>query len=162
MKCTACRHEMTITRGNHRYSESGLENVILEDVEIRECPSCGEREVAIPNIETLHKALAQSIARRPTTISGPEIKFLRKYLGQSAADFAKLMGVGVAQVYRWEKRARMSKTSENLLRYMVFNSVPMRNYGPVLKHPSERGQKKKPPMVRLHAAGENWQPELTV
>src|SRR5438067_7838468 len=103
MRCVHCRQEMTVTRGNHKYTESGLDNVTLQNVEIRECPSCGEREVVTPNVEALHIAIAREIARRPTAISGAEVRFLRKTLGLSTRDFAFAMGVGVPAVYRWEQ-----------------------------------------------------------
>src|SRR5260370_42646785 len=46
MKCE-CGTEMKSRKENYRYTESGLDNVILLGVEVRRCPSCGLSEVVL-------------------------------------------------------------------------------------------------------------------
>jgi putative zinc finger/helix-turn-helix YgiT family protein len=122
---------MTTTRGAHRYIESGLPNVTLTNVEIRTCSSCGEREVVIPNIEELHRVIARLVAMSHAKLTSEEIRFLRKWIGHSAEDFALLMGVRPETVSRWERKEGdypMAPTAERLLRLMVANEEPVTKY----------------------------------
>ena len=60
MNCLECDATMTESVGNHDYSECGLP-VKLRGVVVRRCRACGSDEVAIPNIEDLHRrSLVQS------------------------------------------------------------------------------------------------------
>src|SRR5437764_1043651 len=103
MKCPTCRKADLETRVvNHRYSESGLDNVVLNGIEIRRCPNCGEELVSIPRIEELHQKIATDLISKPGRLSPGEIRFLRRWLGWSGTDFAKMMGVDPATVSRWE------------------------------------------------------------
>ena len=88
MKCLHCGGKMTSTRGAHRYTESGLSDVTLYNVEIRSCPECGEREIVIPKIEQLHRFMARETIKRPGRLEAEQVRFLRRWLGFSAADFA--------------------------------------------------------------------------
>lgn len=130
MKCVECGATVKSTRGAHRYVESGLSNVTLLDVEIRTCPACGEREVAIPRIEGLHRMIAQAIATEAKTLEPEHVKFLRKWLGFSTADFALVMGVRVETVLRWEKPSGypIPPTAASFLRLMVRNTEPLNKY----------------------------------
>src|SRR5687767_12141989 len=93
MKCPVCRSELKSRRESHRYTESGLPNVTLADVEVRHCAKCGEHLVSIPRIEELHRVLALELIRQKSRLTGDEVRFLRKYLGWSAIDFARHIGV---------------------------------------------------------------------
>jgi YgiT-type zinc finger domain-containing protein len=63
MNCASCGNPMTSNRENHRYTESGFDNVILMNVEVFHCRTCGEWEVVIPRIEDLHQLLASTDKR---------------------------------------------------------------------------------------------------
>ncbi len=131
MKCVNCGDRMTSTRGVHRYTESGLSNVTLVNVEIRTCPECGEREIVIPRIDDLHRRIARAIATSPAKLTPEQIRFLRKWLGYSSADFALLMGVRPESVSRWESKdnnSPMTPTAERLLRMFVANHEPVEKY----------------------------------
>jgi hypothetical protein len=62
MECQHCGSPVSSTRGEHLYTESGLSNVTLLDIEIRTCDVCGEHEVVVPELEELHRAIARSVA----------------------------------------------------------------------------------------------------
>jgi putative zinc finger/helix-turn-helix YgiT family protein len=129
MKCPQCRHEMVNKTENHRYSESGLSNVVLVGVEVRHCPNCGEEMVSIPRIEELHRTIAMTLIRHPGRISPSEIRFLRKWLGWSGVDFAKHMGVAPETVSRWETGDKpMGGTAERLLRLAIAHGQPRNEY----------------------------------
>jgi putative zinc finger/helix-turn-helix YgiT family protein len=130
MKCVQCGGTMKSTRSAHRYTESGLSNVTLLNVETRTCPACGEREVVIPRIEELHRLIARTLAESPAHLIPEQIKFLRKWLGWSSADFALMMGVRPETISRWEGKSgyQMPATAERLLRLLVANHEPTTKY----------------------------------
>jgi putative zinc finger/helix-turn-helix YgiT family protein len=116
---------------NHRYTESGLSNVVLVDVEVRRCQNCGEITVSIPRIEELHRTLAMALIRQTGRLAPSEIRFLRKWLGWSGVDFAKHMGVAPETVSRWESMENMKPmggTAERLLRLAVAHGQPVDEY----------------------------------
>ena len=48
--CLNCENtDVVVTRRAYRFLESGLNNVMLINVEISECNNCGEKVVSIPN-----------------------------------------------------------------------------------------------------------------
>jgi putative zinc finger/helix-turn-helix YgiT family protein len=128
MTCTVCRGKLTSERGDVDFDVSGLP-VTLRGVETRVCPSCGEREVVVPNIEGLHRLLARMLIRKPRRLSGREVRFLRKYLGWSGVDFAAQMGVTPETASRWETGANaIGTTADRLLRLMVVCREPVADY----------------------------------
>lgn len=128
MKCPSCRQPMETRRENHRYAESGLDNVFLENVEIHSC-SCGERIVSIPRLAQLHEVVAFVLAKQIARLSGQQIRFLRKYLGWSGVQFSEVMGVDPTTVSRWENgSASMGTGTERALRLAVFRLRPLDDY----------------------------------
>jgi putative zinc finger/helix-turn-helix YgiT family protein len=131
MKCVECGGALKTTRGAHRYTESGLSNVTLMNIEVRHCDACGARQLVIPRIEELHRLIAQTIAKEQTRLSAEQVRFLRKWIGWSTADFALMMGVRPETVSRWEGKGtgyQMPPTAERLLRMMVANEEPTERY----------------------------------
>ena len=129
MTCLVCGAEMKTGRENFRYDACGLPGVTLMDVEVSRCPQCGEYEVAIPQIDDLHKAIAQALIRKSSRLDAAEIRYLRKYLGWSGADFASHMGATRETVSRWESGATpIGPASDRLLRLMVATRDPVSEY----------------------------------
>lgn len=111
---------MKAQRENYSYRECGLRNVVLMGIEVRRCPECGNYEVSIPRVEELHRLIAKTLIEKTTRFTGAEIRFLRKSLGLSAADFARRMGVTVETVSRWENNAvPIGTQADRLLRLLV-------------------------------------------
>ena len=130
MNCTVCRGKLASERGDVDFDASGLP-VTLHGVETRVCRSCGEREVVVPNIEGLHRALADLLIRKPRRLAGREIRFLRKFLGWSGVDFARHMGVTPETASRWETDANaIGGTADRLLRLQVACRQPVADYSP--------------------------------
>jgi putative zinc finger/helix-turn-helix YgiT family protein len=142
MKCTRCGTTMHATvQTNHRYTECGLDNVVLVGVEVRTCKQCGNESVVIPRITELHKKLAQMVAVKAEKLAPAEIKFLRKYLGWSGADFARYVGVTAETVSRWENGAQtMGPVSERLLRLCALKVDPVDDYTVLGKMATEEAQ----------------------
>ena len=90
-RCVECGEPQNLTLGTADYPESGLDNVQLLNVPIWICAN-GHEELEVPAVEELHNLLAQMIVRQPATLSGKDIRFLRRRLGLTARDFSAQMG----------------------------------------------------------------------
>jgi putative transcriptional regulator len=130
MTCQECGNPITNRRETIKYDASGLPGVTLENVEVRRCPACGETEFVIPRIEELHGLIASTIIQKPARLTASEIRFLRKHLGWSGADFARMVGATPETVSRWESgTAAMGVQTDRLLRLMVAHLKPIEHYG---------------------------------
>jgi putative zinc finger/helix-turn-helix YgiT family protein len=129
--CLACEGPIKTRREKHyRYTECGLPNVIIEDaVKVTTCGRCGETYTSIPAIEGLHREIAAAVIRKKGRLAPAEIRFLRKYLGWSGADFAKRTGTKPETVSRWENgRTLMGPQADRLLRLLVAKETPVVEY----------------------------------
>jgi DNA-binding transcriptional regulator YiaG len=88
-ECTSTtRQEFIATHDKpYHFLESGLSNVYLVGVRHFEC-ECGEKYVEIPAIKQLMSLIARHTVTKDQALTGTEIKFLRKRLGQKAGEFA--------------------------------------------------------------------------
>lgn len=130
MYCPVCDRKMKCRKGDHHYTECGLDGVYLVDVEICTCGACGETVVGIPRAAELHGIIGMELVKKPARLSGREIRFLRKSLGQSSRSMAKALGVTHETLSRWENGERMiNDPSDRLLRLIYANlkGVPMPN-----------------------------------
>lgn len=129
MQCPSCRGDMTTTREDYHYTDSGLSSVVLQDTEVRRCSGCDEEEVVISAIEAVHKAIARRLASKPGRLAPEEIRFLRKQLGFSGTDLAAHMGVAPETVSRWENAAQdMGPVADRLLRLLAVTGEPVQDY----------------------------------
>ncbi len=129
MRCLTCGESMKSRKENYHYKESGLPNIVLVNVEVRTCANCGAREVVIPRLDELHRAIAQALITRDVKLGAEQIRFLRKYLGWSSADFAQYMAVQPETVSRWESGSQeMGPVADRLLRLLVSNREPVTQY----------------------------------
>ena len=118
MVCSHCGKVQEASRGDYLYLESGLDNVIICDVEMIDC-DCGEKSALIPRIIALHEAIADCLLGQETYLSGKEIRFLRKNLGLKGKVFAKLLGVDHATLSRWENdKSKPSARADRLIRFL--------------------------------------------
>jgi|SRR5208337_138802 len=86
----------------YRYTECGLDNVIIHGVEFI-VDDDGEQVVSIPNINGLHRAIAESILLRQASISGRELRFIRTEMGLTQAELAAIVHREPLAVSRWER-----------------------------------------------------------
>jgi DNA-binding transcriptional regulator YiaG len=117
-------------------------------------------EVAIPNIEGLHRQIAQSVTAKRGRLTGAEVRFLRKWLGLSGVDFAQHMGVSAETVSRWEQSANpIGTTADRLLRWLVVTREPVSEYPlELLKHVAR--EKPRPIKLAMRIFRGRWQSEL--
>jgi putative zinc finger/helix-turn-helix YgiT family protein len=157
MKCPTCRQaEMAETRKPHRYAESGLENVVLANVRVRDCPSCGEHLVLIPRVEELHRTIARLLLEKREQLTGHEIVFLRKWLGWSQTDFARQMHVDKSTASRWESgKQAMGEAADLLLRTYVALGKQIDDYS--VDQMAERATTEATPLhARLEPDARGW------
>jgi DNA-binding transcriptional regulator YiaG len=122
MNCPQCARPMGSTSDDHLYAECGLVTVMLGDVVVHDCSVCGEKLVALPHVEGLHRAIAMGVVQKRARLTPREVRFLRKYLGWSAPEFARYFGESAETVAAWEDVAAprpMGEVAERLLRLMV-------------------------------------------
>lgn len=87
---------------NYRYTECGLDDVIIEGLEVL-VDDAGEEVYCIPSMPLLHRAISHSIITRESGLSGKEMRFLRTEMGVSQAEMAELIKVSRATINRWEQ-----------------------------------------------------------
>lgn len=116
INCPNCQRNHETKIGEYHYTESGLPNVWLLGVEVFDC-ECGENFAFIPCIQELHKLIAQILLTQENSLSGPEIRFLRKTMGLKAKDFATFIGVKNVTISRWEHgEISPPETTDRLIR----------------------------------------------
>src|SRR6185503_8133350 len=95
MMTTPHKCEWTLATANkpYNFSESGLPDVQLIGIRYIECKECGRKAAEIPALKQLLQVIARDLVRRPISLSGEEIRFLRKRLGKKQAEFASEVGI---------------------------------------------------------------------
>jgi YgiT-type zinc finger domain-containing protein len=153
--CRSCsKAEMKTGTETYRYQESGLPNVVLVGIEVRRCPECG---LVLPRVAELHRAIALSVIHKPSRFSGLEVRYLRKYLGWSGADFARHIGVDPSTVSNWENdKEPIGTVSDRSLRMMVAIGAQVVNYS--LDELTKIDGERTPPVeVRLSPKARGWE-----
>jgi len=157
-KCRNCgKAEMAARMETYLYKESGLPNVVLVGVEVRRCPACGHHELVLPRVTDLHRTIAYALIHKHSRLSGPEVRYLRKYLGWSGADFARHVGVDPSTVSNWENdKDPIGSASDRLLRLMVAHRAPVDDYS--LEELTKIENEQTPPLeVRVAPKARGWE-----
>ncbi|MFB3812861.1 MAG: type II TA system antitoxin MqsA family protein [Terriglobales bacterium] len=118
--CPVCGGPTQIVRHDYVFNESGLSNVVLEDIEFLRCKSCNTEVPRIPRLNDLIRAIALAVITKPYELTGEEIRFLRKYAERTAAEFAELLGVDASTLSRWENdQQKAGDQSDRLIRLIA-------------------------------------------
>jgi transcriptional regulator with XRE-family HTH domain len=100
----------------YQFSESGLPNVYLVGVKYFIC-DCGEKFVEIPAIKQLFSLMARHTVMKREALTGAEIRFLRKRLGNKATEFAEKVKLTPETLSRVENdKQKIGKRSDNYIR----------------------------------------------
>ena len=106
-----------------------LPGTMLVGVKVEDCASCGEHFEHVPAITLLEDALAQALLVKHARLTGPEIRYLRKYLGLSGTAAARKMRVTKETMSRWETGARdVSPQNDLLLRLIVASKMGLQGF----------------------------------
>jgi putative zinc finger/helix-turn-helix YgiT family protein len=155
MKCMKCGHAMRIGREN--IPDSDLPGVVLVDVTVNRCSSCGAWEVEIPHHVDLTKELARFVISKRGRLSKEEVRFLRACLYDNAADFARVIGHDASTISRWENGVQqIGRHAELLLRLMVAHEKRIDAY-PIDKLKDVAIEDtRKPVNARMTFDGSHW------
>ena len=100
----------------YRYTESGLDTVIIEGAQIVS-DDTGERCATIPNVNGLHRAIANAIVCRHGSMTGQELRFLRTEIGMTQAELAAMLHREPLTVSRWERNENpIDSNAETVIR----------------------------------------------
>jgi putative transcriptional regulator len=106
----------TLERPYH-YVDTGLPNVYLAGIKYRKCKACGMQSADIPAVKHLMIALGRAVVEKNASLSGAEIRFLRKRLAKKASEFARVIGVTDEEISRWENgHFQPSRSADKLIR----------------------------------------------
>ncbi len=150
MRCIACGSTDIMAKANQIVPLNvGLDGVALDGITVYECQSCQEAYDEMPPMDLLLDAVVGFIANRVdkgsdgerTSLTGPEIRFLRKRLGLSGSDFADMFEVDTTTVSKWENgKFQMDPFKQKmLLKFAKLGHRIFDDYGPDLdpeNHPN--------------------------
>ena len=132
MKCSMCENKKILRPKllkKYRYKESGLDNIILCGIKENSCDKCGEKYYSFGNIDKLHALIAKILIQKRDTLTGKEVRFLRKHLGYSGTVFSKLIGYEVEHLSRLENgKTPIQETFDRLVRFLILEKMPDRDY----------------------------------
>jgi DNA-binding transcriptional regulator YiaG len=119
-ECSSCGAPAKVVRGKYRFVESGLPNVSLVGVKLVKCSKCRKVDPVIQDMKGLMQALALAVIEKPWKLSGTEIRYLRKYLNMTAAEFADHVGVDKTTISKWENdHDSVGDPSDRLIRALA-------------------------------------------
>ena len=116
MICPICGRQTAHTVEECNYRESGLNNVFVTGVDIFRC-ECGQEYVQLPGAQEVHDQVASVLLSKSSVLTGPEAKFLRKWLRLTSEEMAQALGYTRVTVSRWENDGPPAKTDRALRLY---------------------------------------------
>jgi len=144
----------------YHYRECGLPNIYLLNG-YREIQTPHGRGVSIVEVQVLHGAIAHALVEEQPHLTGPEVRFIRKYLELTQTQFADLLGVEDQSVRRWEKLGRVPKQADHGIR-LVFRDLtrkPTKPLPDLVRH-IDAAEDRDPRAIRYRfrpRARERWQ-----
>jgi putative zinc finger/helix-turn-helix YgiT family protein len=101
-KCPSCGHQPLVAQRIRDEFEYGPDDeritVVAEDVPVLVCPACGVTLYGPEAAAVRHQAICRALG----LLCPAEIKALRERLGLDQEEFARLTGIGIATLSRWE------------------------------------------------------------
>jgi DNA-binding transcriptional regulator YiaG len=117
--CTECGKRARATTGKYRFDEVGIP-VVIDKIPLVKCGHCGNVDPVIPNLNALIDGIAFSVISRCSHLTGAEVRFLRKYLGLPASEFARLIDVDRTTISKWDNAQQdIGAQSDRLIRLLV-------------------------------------------
>jgi putative zinc finger/helix-turn-helix YgiT family protein len=123
--CRECGGNAAIVRQEYRFTESGLTNIVLTDIEVAKCDACNSVSPRIPHHDDLMRTIAVALIDKPWELAGDEVRFLRKYLDEGSASFARMLGIDRSHLSRVENGAMsISRQTDRLVRTLALVHEP--------------------------------------
>jgi putative zinc finger/helix-turn-helix YgiT family protein len=123
--CRECGKSATIVRKDYWFKESGLNNILLKDIEVVICAQCKSESPRIPNHDDLMRTIAVALIDKPFELAGDEVRYIRKYLGEGSTAFARMLGIDRSHLSRVENGAmEISKQTDRLVRTVALIREP--------------------------------------
>ena len=142
----------------YHYTESGLTNVWLANGYTVRKTKYGEG-ISIHDADGLHRAIAQALTNKPH-LTGTEVRFLRKEMGLFQRGLGELLGVTDQAVALWEKKGRLPKTADRLLRLIYVEhdkgNAPIASFIQRLNELDQQGHEK----IIAKEAKDGWQTRM--
>ena len=108
---------------SYHYTDCGLDNVMIKGAGVV-IDDCGDESICIPNVNGLHKAVAQSIVARKSGINGGELRFLRTEMGLTQPELAALVHREPLAISRWERgEGQIDSNAEALIRLQAIEQL---------------------------------------
>lgn len=124
-RCRACAGEVQLVRQDYQFKESGLDNVILKNIEVLVCKQCGTVVPRIPRLNDLMRTIVVAMIAKPSELDGAEVRFLRKFMDETIEQFARKLGVNRSHLSRLENGSLViSKQTDRLVRAIVLLHKP--------------------------------------
>jgi len=125
--CSLLRKKATLDRPFF-FTWVDLPNVYIAGIEYEECSECHKVAGTFPRPSLLLNTLTKTIILKPSALTGPEIRYLRRCVRKKAADFARLVGVSSVQVSRWENDHNPpERSADKLMRLLAARSVALKD-----------------------------------
>jgi len=123
--CRACAGKMQLGHQDYQFKESGLDNVILKNIEVLVCKQCGSIVPRIPRLNDLMRTIVVAMIAKPSELDGAEVRFLRKFMDETIEQFARKLGINRSHLSRVENGSlAISKQTDRLVRALVLIHKP--------------------------------------
>jgi len=111
------REFVATTEEPYHFTSSGLSNVFLVGMKYYRC-ECGEVAAEIPAIKQLLMLIARDLVEKADSLAPEEVRFLRKRIRKSQAEFAKQIGLRPETLSRMERgETRTNERTDKLIRF---------------------------------------------
>ncbi|ALM84123.1 DNA-binding transcriptional regulator [Bordetella sp. N] len=105
----------------YHYTECGLDNVwLVNGYHVEKID--GEEYVSFEDADELHGVIGRSLAEKPT-LTGAEVRFLRKEIGMSQRLLAQFLGTTEQTVSLWERGANVPDSEARLMKAVYLEKV---------------------------------------
>lgn len=161
-ECERCHGRMerrtTTAAQPYNYRLSGLDNVRLVGIQVQRCPRCDVELPAIPRIGELHRVIARTLLDLDRPLQGQEIRYLRKFAGVAAQDFAALLGVRPEHLSRVENghTATLGASADRLTRGIAALALNDPDTVRQVLTAAARAERRRRPRPVTLVAGRRW------
>jgi DNA-binding transcriptional regulator YiaG len=144
---------------SYHYTESGLDNVWLENGYTVETHQNYGELVSIVNARGLHEAIGRWLIAQPRPLVGAEFRFLRVEMDFSQRLMAQLIGVTEQAIAKWEK-ARIkpvaNKAAERLLRLAYKEYLDGPEFSAIMDRITKLDADRADLELHLSRTGDRW------